>query len=235
MLFFGVAPGAVRLHGSTHLPHTHSLTRSRSVEPQPSDLPEEWEEIFSFAGLEMLKTDPDNVPAPTLLYFNTSYGTLQASDPRPPPADEEMLPSGWRKGFDVDGDPFYIDDNSDVFTYDDPRLVERPTPSAALRSMLRPKGLQRKRTGSRTAKVTWRLAALNVDAFSALDNNLSYPADIPTPVRNKTFNRYMDIIPNPASAVKLRQIDGDTTSEYINANFIRSFDEDPHAYIAAQG
>lgn len=205
------------------------------VEPQPTDLPEEWEEIFAFAGLEMLKTDPDNVPAPTLLYFNTSYGTLQAADPRPPPEDEEILPSGWRKGFDVDGDPFYIDDNSDIFTYDDPRLVEHPTPSLALRAMMRPKGLHRKRTGSRKAKVTWKLAALNVDAFSALDNVLSYPADIPAPVRNKTYNRYMDIIPNPSSVVKLAQINGDVTTEYINANYIRSYDDEPRAYIAAQG
>ena len=203
----------------------------RSVEPQPTDLPQGWEQILAFY---LDDADADNTPAPTLWYYNFEYGTLQAADPRPPPEDADPLPSGWRKGFDPDGDIFYIDDNSDIMTYDDPRLIDQPTPSQALRLQLR-KGLNRKRMGSRKSKTVWKLAALDVPKFAALDNVLSYPRDIPECVRNKTYNRYMDIIPNPASAVKLTSIDDNPTSEYINANYIRSYDDVPRAYIAAQG
>lgn len=205
------------------------------IEPQPTDLPADWEEMLSFPGIEAFQAEADNVRAPTLLYYNSTYGIIQSSDPRPPPQDQDPLPQGWRRGYDPDGDVFFIDDNSDVFTYDDPRLIDQPSPSTSLKMLMRPKGLTRKRTGSQKSKVTWALEPLDIPSFEALDNQLSYAVDIPECVRNKKFNRYMDIIPNPASAVHLAEIPDDPTSTYINANFVRNCDDEPRAYIAAQG
>ncbi len=75
-----------------------------SIAPQPSDLPQEWEQQFALPSSD--KDDVDFTRAPTVLYFNTNFGSMQASDPRPPPETEDPLPSGWRKGFDVDGVSF---------------------------------------------------------------------------------------------------------------------------------
>lgn len=106
--------------------------------------------------MDALSGDADNVRAPTILYVNTKYGTLQASDPRPPPPEVDPLPQGWRHGYDPEGDVFFIDDNSEMFTYDDPRLVDVPTPSKSLRQLLRPKSLQKRRTTTRKSKVVWK-------------------------------------------------------------------------------
>lgn len=151
---------------------------------------------MSFPGIEAFQADADNVRAPSLLYYNSLYGILQSSDPRPPPEDQDPLPQGWRRGFDPEGDVFYIDSNSDIFTYDDPRLIEQPKPSTSLALFLRPKGISRKRTGSRKSKKVWKLAPLDIPSFQSLDNQLSYPSDIPECVRNKKFNRYMVLLLN---------------------------------------
>nr|BAJ52652.1 protein tyrosine phosphatase [Monosiga ovata] len=202
------------------------------IAPQPENMPADWEQ---FAAVPPKMDDKDNVLAPMLVYFNTKMGTMQASDPRPPPEDQDPLPAGWRKGFDVDGDVFYIDDNSGMMTYDNPCLVDQPTPSAAIRASLPARDMSRRRQSTRKAKVTWTIGALDVDAFGALDQVLSFPDDIPECVRNKTHNRYMDIIPNPSSVVKLPEIGGNPETTYINANYVRSHDEDAKTYIAAQG
>ena len=56
------------------------------------------------------------------------------------------------------------------------------------------------------------------------------------PVRNKNYNRFLDVLPNPATRVPLDAIDGDPCSAYINANYVRSFDNsNPRCYIAAMG
>jgi len=46
----------------------------------------------------------------------------------------------------------------------------------------------------------------------------------------------MDILPNPATAVRLSESHGDKASTYINANFVRGYnEEDKQHYIAAMG
>ena len=49
------------------------------------------------------------------------------------------------------------------------------------------------------------------------------------------LNRYSNVLPNPRSRVRLKQVGSDERSGYINANFIRSFDGAPRRYIATQG
>jgi len=48
-------------------------------------------------------------------------------------------------------------------------------------------------------------------------------------------NRYPDYIPNPKTAVKLKELNGDPNSTYINANFIRGHGKVPNMYIATEG
>lgn len=89
--------------------------------------------------------------------------------------------------------------------------------------------------GSVKAKVTWRVGALEPDVYLLLDNMLHHPDEIPECVRNKTHNRYMDIIPSPETMIRLPELNSDPTTTYINANFVRSCEDDPRGYIAAQG
>ncbi|OWF52370.1 tyrosine-protein phosphatase non-receptor type 5-like [Mizuhopecten yessoensis] len=48
-------------------------------------------------------------------------------------------------------------------------------------------------------------------------------------------NRYKTIIPNEHSRVILPDSEWDPLSSYINANYIRGYDGEPHAYVATQG
>uniref|UniRef100_T1JEW4 protein-tyrosine-phosphatase n=1 Tax=Strigamia maritima TaxID=126957 RepID=T1JEW4_STRMM len=50
-----------------------------------------------------------------------------------------------------------------------------------------------------------------------------------------TKNRYKTIIPNDLTRVKLPENPNDSLSTYINANYIRGYDSEENAYIAAQG
>ena len=61
----------------------------------------------------------------------------------------------------------------------------------------------------------------------------SLPDDIKA--RLKEFNRYKNILPNPHSRIILNQLGDDTTSTFINANFIPNVGGNPKGYIAAQG
>eukprot|EP00049_Salpingoeca_infusionum_P018830 m.358959 g.358959 ORF g.358959 m.358959 type:complete len:2697 (+) comp18357_c0_seq1:279-8369(+) len=49
------------------------------------------------------------------------------------------------------------------------------------------------------------------------------------------LNRYMNILPNPRTRVRLQEVDGDPRTAYINANYIHGWDGAPQAYIATQG
>jgi receptor-type tyrosine-protein phosphatase R len=73
-------------------------------------------------------------------------------------------------------------------------------------------------------------------AFAKLPTNLVGPDTLPQPWKLlSSRNRYIDILPNPESRVRLQMANGDPLTEYINANFIRGIDGSPAAYIATQG
>eukprot|EP00051_Salpingoeca_urceolata_P033867 m.22546 g.22546 ORF g.22546 m.22546 type:complete len:584 (+) comp6858_c0_seq2:548-2299(+) len=190
----------------------------KSIEPQPGDLPAGWEQALAIS--ETLGT--------VVVFRHLEQKIVQQSDPRPPP-DDKILPEGWTQEFDEDGDPYYVDHNSLFATYDDPRTISVPLPSKVL-SVHKPKT----RTSIKSKK-TWKLGPRDLDTFSKMDNYLTMPEEIPECVRNKKYNRYMDILPNPKTAVPLDEIDGEPESTYINANFVRGYDGDPKAYIAAMG
>ena len=78
-----------------------------------------------------------------------------------------------------------------------------------------------------------KVMPLNVNDFKNLEQNFVGPDRIPPGSESK--NRYMNILPNPRSRVRLSMIDDDELSTYINANFIHAFDGTPREYIATQG
>jgi receptor-type tyrosine-protein phosphatase R len=82
-----------------------------------------------------------------------------------------------------------------------------------------------------------QVAPLDTSAFGTLKTNHADMDALPPAIakRMKDFNRYKNILPNVHSRVNLEQIGGDTTTSYINANFIANARNNPKAYIAAQG
>ena len=76
----------------------------------------------------------------------------------------------------------------------------------------------------------------SADGFLALEQNLEDRESIPESARNKVHNRYLDISPNPETAVKLEGFGvdpADPGTGYINANHVAGVGGD--AYIAAMG
>lgn len=173
------------------------------------------------------------------IYRNPMNGTIQQADPRPPADAENPLPVGWTTAFDEEGVLYFIDHNNKLASYEDPRVVDDPTPA---RSLPQPEegvaaslSVRLQRSKSSKNKVVWQLGARDVGAYEVLDDNLSQVEDIPECARNKMHNRFMDIIPNPASRVMLPEVDGDPTTAYVNANFIHGPDGEEKYYIAAMG
>eukprot|EP00037_Helgoeca_nana_P032290 m.413148 g.413148 ORF g.413148 m.413148 type:complete len:381 (-) comp29027_c0_seq1:1326-2468(-) len=57
-------------------------------------------------------------------------------------------------------------------------------------------------------------------------------ADLPPGTKHK--NRYVNVLPNATTRVPLSLVDGDETSDFINANFVSGYNW-PKRYIASQG
>ena len=60
---------------------------------------------------------------------------MQFSDPRPAQMapGEIRLPAGWEKEFDLDGDVYFVNHDSGIRSYDDPRRVINPHPANTLK------------------------------------------------------------------------------------------------------
>ena len=86
---------------------------------------------------------------------------------------------------------------------------------------------------ARMAQQDMFLLPLNLAEYDGLDQNFVGPDRIPSGVDH--LNRYINILPNPRTRVRLTEINDDETSRYINANFVAGYDGTPGAPIAAQG
>jgi protein tyrosine phosphatase len=73
----------------------------------------------------------------------------------------------------------------------------------------------------------------NPRGYDNLEQNLVGPDKIPRGVEK--LNRYINILPNPKTRVRLRQLNGAPQSTYINGNFIAGHNGDAREYIATQG
>ena len=51
----------------------------------------------------------------------------------------------------------------------------------------------------------------------------------------KGVNRHNDILPNPKTRVVLDKLNGDASTSYMNANYIRGYDGSAKKYIASMG
>jgi protein tyrosine phosphatase len=82
---------------------------------------------------------------------------------------------------------------------------------------------------------TWVITPFENERYVEIPYNEEPASVIPECVRSKIFNRFMDVLPNPRTRVKLSFDELDPTSEYINANFVHGFDNIYPRYIAAMG
>jgi len=72
------------------------------------------------------------------------------------------------------------------------------------------------------------------EEFENLETGKEFPREVASLPVNKTKNRYANILPYDHSRVTLSIINGDKTSDYINASFVDGYSV-PRHYIAAQG
>ena len=114
-----------------------------------------------------------------------------------------------------------------------PRSLLSRLPDTGRGGLLSPELVQgeHKKTGK------MEVAPLSHNAFNALPTNHAAISDLPPAIAKnlKAFNRYKNILPNVHSRVNLEQIGADTTTRFINANFIANAENNAKAYIAAQG
>eukprot|EP00730_Choanoeca_flexa_P017386 TRINITY_DN8366_c0_g1_i8.p1 TRINITY_DN8366_c0_g1~~TRINITY_DN8366_c0_g1_i8.p1 ORF type:complete len:791 (+),score=208.37 TRINITY_DN8366_c0_g1_i8:215-2587(+) len=78
-------------------------------------------------------------------------------------------------------------------------------------------------------------APMDTKRFKSISQNVQKHEVIPQEVRNKRYNRHMDVLPNPATRVQLPAINNDVTTSYVNANYIHGPDGNSKAYICAMG
>lgn len=97
-------------------------------------------------------------------------------------------------------------------------------------------GTQASAGGNLAHDIGVHIAALDVEAFNALDTRVTHPHDLPEYALGRAANRFRDVLPNPSSRVRLAVQRGDQSSEYINACWVRGFKANrAREYIAAQG
>ena len=78
------------------------------------------------------------------------------------------------------------------------------------------------------------ITPLDEAKFETLDVCKTHAIELPDYARGRKLNRYSDILPNPLTRVRLPEINGDPTSEYLNANYIGGL-LSAREYIASQG
>jgi protein tyrosine phosphatase len=81
----------------------------------------------------------------------------------------------------------------------------------------------------------WKLAPMDKDVFKKLSQSVQPHEAVPEPVRNKRFNRHLDVLPDPRTRVPLPMLDDDVATSYINANYIHGPDGSSKGYICAMG
>jgi protein tyrosine phosphatase len=87
---------------------------------------------------------------------------------------------------------------------------------------------------AKQAKPELILHPMSAGAYDKLEQNFVGKDRIPAGVDH--LNRYINILPNPRTRVRLDELEGEgETSRYINANFVQAYDGTPQAYIACQG
>jgi protein tyrosine phosphatase len=82
-------------------------------------------------------------------------------------------------------------------------------------------------------EVGWRIAPCKVEKYSVMDKKKEQKDCVIAEVRNTKFNRYIDMLPNPRTRVKLPILDGVVETGYVNANYVRGPDGFSSTFVAA--
>ncbi|XP_072034937.1 tyrosine-protein phosphatase non-receptor type 5-like [Amphiura filiformis] len=90
--------------------------------------------------------------------------------------------------------------------------------------------------GNRMTRKQLRHSLKNIRALHEefWDIPMNHPESIEVP-GSASKNRYRTILPNPETRVGLPPVQGDPLSDYINANYIRGYDQEPNCCVATQG
>lgn len=104
--------------------------------------------------------------------------------------------------------------------------LHRPPPSKLNRGI-----------GTQDESAPMSLFQLDFEGYELLDTNHVGLDSLPAEVlrRLKEFNRYKNILPNPETQVHIPRIGADSTTTFINANYIENWSGNTKGYIAAQG
>jgi len=143
------------------------------------------------------------------------------------------LPAGWKAVYDEDGDMYYVSFTDAVATYDDPRLTSSTSASKYL-------GTVHGFGGGASAKLEdqWTITALDSKRYTKMDKkkqdnkDKALHAAFGEEACTKKWNRYVDMLPNPSTVVKIPQVGDDKLSTYVNANYMRGPDNKPGTFIA---
>eukprot|EP00039_Didymoeca_costata_P005445 m.81726 g.81726 ORF g.81726 m.81726 type:complete len:787 (-) comp12823_c0_seq3:2505-4865(-) len=193
------------------------------VYPQPMNIPNGW---FS-----VLHVYPGKPPAVDLKYQSSEDGTVQSASPLEEISTEESLPGVWKEEYDDDGDPYYFNIDLCFASYDDPRIVDHP-----VRSEVLDVAFEQPAQGSDKGKgQKWTIGPCKTALYKKIPKRLLQLSAVPPEVRNRNYNRHLDILPNPATIVALPLVEGRVESGYVNANFVRGYDGEPAVFIAAMG
>lgn len=177
------------MKGTIHIP----------INPRPALLLDNWTCVLSLP--KNFKPSQDTATgAKEGLQINIMYisntGVMQITDPTPPrhmrksldfladlstengetPIDTDNdLPGGWEIDVDEDGDEYFVNRNTMVASYDDPRVLPHPTPSRFLMLINsvetkapKWKGNANKRRASKSAK-QWILSPRSKGLFTETD------------------------------------------------------------------
>jgi hypothetical protein len=68
---------------------------------------------------------------------------------------------------------------------------------------------------NRSKKLQLHIAPLDVESFEKLDINRTALEQVPVEARSRTVNRFLDILPNPGTAVQLSELPMDRTSRCV--------------------
>lgn len=90
-------------------------------------------------------------------------------------------------------------------------------------------------TSNIAAGEVFKIAPCDSQRYKKLPLNKQPHSAVPKEVRNKVHNRHLDVLPNPKTRVPLPEVNGDATTSYINANFVRGAQGQKNMYICTQG
>jgi protein tyrosine phosphatase len=196
------------------------------LEPQPAGLPANC--------VKLLLVDALGTGSVQVAYLNPESGELSQTDPRD--AGKAALPDFWEEGvwhnMWMGTAPFWMNTVTRMITLDDPKSCEFPKGSAGLTTLCYGHADQKYLAGD---TATWTIAPVTAASYTELDRMKPTKDMLPPEVWTKELNRYMDMLPLPHSRVTVGTTKESIAQRYINANFIRGFNDDRREYIGCMG